>query len=82
VFRYSIGSDVASPAHPVPVSLSLFDLQGRTVKTLRSGRQAPGEYKVVWDTRDDQGRAVAGGVYYLRLVAGGSVRNTRVAVVR
>ena len=29
--------------------------------------RAPGNYRVHWDGRDDTGRAIAAGIYYMRL---------------
>ena len=51
-------------------TLAVFDLRGARVRTLASGRQAAGEHAVHWDGRDEGGRAVAPGVYLVRLDAG------------
>jgi hypothetical protein len=32
------------------VSLEIFDVQGRLIKTLANGRQAAGEYTFTWST--------------------------------
>ena len=58
------------------VELSVFNPVGARVRTLLSGRQAPGRYRLVWDGRDDSGREVAGGIYLARFTAG-DVRETR-----
>jgi flagellar hook assembly protein FlgD len=44
---------------------------GRRVRTLLSGMQEAGEYRLGWDGRDDHGSPAAAGVYYVRLMAGG-----------
>ena len=54
-----------------PVDLTIYSVTGRKVRSLLSGTQAAGEYRLTWDGRDDHGRGVAAGVYYIRLVAGG-----------
>jgi len=59
-----------------PVSLRIFSVDGRLVRTLVSGSQDAGYYRPVWDGRDDQGHAMSAGVFYARLVAG-RVRMTR-----
>jgi hypothetical protein len=51
------------------VSLTIYDVSGRVVKTLVSGVQSAGEKSVAWNGRDDTGQAVASGVYFYRLVA-------------
>jgi len=52
------------------VRLTIYNLSGQTVRRLASGRQVAGRHSVVWDGRDDAGRAVATGVYLARLEAG------------
>jgi hypothetical protein len=59
-----------------PVSLRIYSVDGRLVRTLVSGSQDAGYYRPVWDGRDDQGHAMSAGVFYARLVAG-RVRMTR-----
>ena len=56
---------------PVPVNISIFDLQGRRVRVLEDvALKPPGTYDLTWDTRDGQGRQVSMGVYFYRLQAG------------
>ncbi|MGQ0723255.1 MAG: FG-GAP-like repeat-containing protein [Candidatus Eiseniibacteriota bacterium] len=52
------------------VNLSLFDVTGRLVKTLVDRDLTPGRYEPGWDGRDDAGRTVSPGVYFVRLEAG------------
>lgn len=47
--------------------ITVYDLAGRQVKTLVSGAAAAGNFNLVWDLTDDQGRTVAPGVYIYRL---------------
>ena len=52
------------------VRLTVHDVAGRLVRTLAAdGIVAAGRHQVVWDGRDDAGRAVAAGVYLCRLEA-------------
>ena len=52
------------------VSIKVYDLSGRVVKTLINEPMQPGEYAVEWDGTNNSGEAVAGGVYIYRMVAG------------
>jgi flagellar hook assembly protein FlgD len=52
------------------VTLSVFDVAGRRVRTLVDGWMRAGPHSSRWDGRDDGGRAVASGVYFARLEAG------------
>lgn len=49
------------------VSLAVYDLLGRRVQTLVTGRQAAGIHTVQWDGRDARGRAAASGIYSYEL---------------
>ena len=62
------------------VSLRVYDVMGRTVRTLASGFQKAGFYSVSWDSRDSRGRQVPRGVYFYRLDAPG-FRSVKKAVV-
>ncbi|UCG42819.1 MAG: T9SS type A sorting domain-containing protein, partial [candidate division WOR-3 bacterium] len=53
------------------VSLQVFDPSGRVVRTLEHGRHAAGTYTTKWNGRDDAGRELARGIYFVRLEAGG-----------
>ena len=51
------------------VELTVYDTQGRRVRTLLSGATMPaGASAVDWDGRDDRGSQVGSGVYFYRLV--------------
>jgi subtilisin-like proprotein convertase family protein/type IV secretory pathway protease TraF len=49
------------------VTLRIYDLSGRLVRTLVDGRLPAAAHDAVWDGRDDSGRPVASGVYTSRL---------------
>ncbi|MFH1842242.1 MAG: FlgD immunoglobulin-like domain containing protein [bacterium] len=54
------------------VSLGVFDLRGRLVRTLyRASNPAAGEIRVTWRGDDDAGQQVAAGGYLVRLQADG-----------
>ena len=54
-----------------PVELSIFDAQGRQVRSLLAGEQPAGRATVSWDGRAEGGAAVAAGVYFVRFRAPG-----------
>lgn len=51
-----------------PVTLSIFDIRGRTVRILLDESLPAGRHRVVWNGRDGFGRPVSSGVYLYRLV--------------
>ncbi len=68
--------------HEGRVALAVFDLQGRQVRELVRGAFPGGERSVTWNGRDDQGRSVSSGIYFVRLEALGRTLVRRVAMVR
>ena len=58
------------------VRLEICNALGQSVRTLVDQVQPVGAYRVVWDARDQQGEAVAAGVYLTRLSYPGG-RQTR-----
>jgi len=49
------------------VTLAIYDVLGRKVKTLLDRHFQPGQYSVSWDGTDQWGRPVASGIYLYRL---------------
>lgn len=54
-----------------PLSIHVFSLAGRRIRTLVNEPLQPGYYDLAWDGLDDAGRAVAPGVYFAALTVGG-----------
>ncbi len=52
------------------VSLVIYDVSGRVVRTLAHDALGAGSHSRVWDGLDTAGRHAAAGVYFYRLVAG------------
>ena len=64
------------------MTLAVYDIHGRLVRTLVGRPLAAGSHAVVWDGYDAMGRAVASGVYVYRLVAKEGVVTRRMVLVR
>ncbi len=64
------------------VSLKIYNALGEEIRTLVSGREAAGEKTVVWDGRNDEGEAVASGVYIYRMSAGEFYQSRKMLLVR
>jgi hypothetical protein len=54
------------------LSLKIYDVQGRYVRTLASGSHRSGQYVVRWDGTDRRGMLVPAGTYFCRLEADGT----------
>jgi len=64
------------------VKLTITDVSGRQVRTLQDEAVRAGEHVQQWDGKNNQGSAVAAGVYFVRLQSTLGVKTQRVTVVR
>jgi hypothetical protein len=55
---------------PYAVSIKMYDMQGRVVRTLVNRPQGPGQYHVVWDGKSNTGRITSAGTFIMRVEAG------------
>ena len=63
---YTLGSDAQ-------VSLTIFDMQGRTVKSLVNASQTAGSHAAVWDGTNEAGVQVPSGSYIYQVSTGSEV---------
>jgi len=70
-----------SVPHSGFVQLALYDVRGRTVRTLVAEALEGGRHSVRWDGRDERGRALPARVYLARLVSAGKARWCKLALV-
>lgn len=52
---------------PVSTTLKIYNIRGQLVKTLVDEEKAPGNYKIIWDGKDNSGKEVASGIYFYQL---------------
>ncbi|MCH8303919.1 MAG: T9SS type A sorting domain-containing protein [Candidatus Marinimicrobia bacterium] len=79
--EFSLGQNYPNPFNPstsimydVPltsnVSLIIYDILGRNVRTLLNEQRNAGSYSVEWDGKNSNGLLVTSGIYFYRLEAG------------
>jgi hypothetical protein len=64
------------------VTIVIFDVQGRRVRTLVDDARNAGRHVLFWDGRNDAGKSVGSGIYYCRLSAGKNVQTKKLAILR
>jgi hypothetical protein len=64
------------------VNLAVYDVSGRLVSTLVSGRVGAGEHKVAWSGTDSRGRRVAPGIYVYRLETPDAIASRKMVFMR
>lgn len=73
--RWTLGADG-------PVTLQVYDANGRLVRTLVNTRQKAGRYETVWDGKADNGQIVASGIYFYRLKTAAGSSELKTVVTR
>ncbi len=83
--RYRLGASYPNPFNPavvIPldlaadaqaVSLTVYDVLGRRVRSVWQGPLGAGRHRFTWDGRDEAGRAGAAGVYIYKVEIDGQV---------
>lgn len=69
-------------AHDGPVTLAIYDLAGRRLRTLLHGERVAGPQHVRWDGRDAAGVPTPAGLYFARLELGRRTLTRRIALTR
>ena len=61
--------------------LLIADATGARVRRIGTGRYTPGMHRLHWDGRDDRGRRLPSGTYFVRLRTATGVRQQRRVIV-
>ncbi|UCG52428.1 MAG: T9SS type A sorting domain-containing protein [Candidatus Latescibacterota bacterium] len=64
------------------VTLSIYDIAGRRIKTLVDRTMERGLKRAVWDGRDTYGNPVSSGVYFYRVKGGGAVAIGKILLLK
>jgi len=74
-FRY----DLPENSH---VTITIYDMLGREVKTLINQTQDAGFKSVIWDATNDYGKPVSAGVYLYKIQAGEFVQTRKMVLLK
>ena len=67
---------------PGNVRVVIYDVTGHQVKVLASDYLVAGPYSRIWQGRDESGRQVSSGAYYVRLEVGGRVDHQKIMLLK
>jgi flagellar hook assembly protein FlgD len=65
-----------------PVTLVIYDIQGREVRRLLDSDIEAGSHSVIWDGYDNSNEHVASGIYFYRLISDGASQTNRMTLLR
>jgi len=77
-----ISFDIPVELDGADFSLIIYDIRGRMVRRLQTGSAGPGENRVAWNGRSDNGTRAVSGLYLYRLVVGGDVQTKRMVLLK
>ncbi|MEW6051264.1 MAG: C25 family cysteine peptidase [Candidatus Zixiibacteriota bacterium] len=91
--RFSLAQNYPNPFNPSTVisyelprasqvTLTVYNLLGQVVQTLRTGSETAGQHQIVWNARDGEGREFSSGTYFYRLEADGFSQTRKMMLVR
>jgi hypothetical protein len=93
LYAFVLGQNYPNPFNPTttigftldrntPVTLSIYDVSGKLVRTLVEEQLPVGQYQRSWHGRDNNGQPVATGVYFYRLVAGERTETRKMVLLK
>jgi hypothetical protein len=79
-FRYqtTVAFSLAEKAY---VRVAVYDLAGRRVRTLVNGELDADRYEISWNGRDQKGRELASGVYFVRFEGGPATLSRKIVLL-
>ena len=91
--KYALRNNYPNPFNPMTtieydlpeesvVTLTIYDITGRTVAKLVDRKIPAGFYKAIWDGRNSRGQLVSSGVYLYRIHAGSFNQTKKMIFIR
>jgi len=91
--QFALGKNYPNPFNPSTrinysigerglVTLEVFDILGRQVRTLVNEVEAAGSYQIVWDGKTAESKPVGSGVYFYRLRSGNLSKTERMVLLK
>ncbi len=67
-------------AEKTEVSIFIFNLLGRKIRTLVDEVNGPGSFEIAWDGKDERGRIAPSGIYFMQMRVGEVIQLKKVAL--
>lgn len=91
--KFSLSQNYPNPFNPATtidyyinkgdnVKLNIYDSLGKLVKNLVDEYIQPGEYKVVWDGRNNNGMRVSSGIYFYQIITENFVGSKKMILLK
>ena len=91
--EFSLSANYPNPFNPTTtidysiatagdVSIVVYDMMGREVKSLVADFSTPGSYSVVWDATNNEGLSVSAGMYVYKMISSDFVEVNKMLLVK
>ncbi len=77
-FRHTSAVELVLPERAREARVEVFDLAGRSIRSLVAGSLEPGTHRWTWDGRTNQGERVRAGIYLIRATVGDRTLSRRI----
>jgi flagellar hook capping protein FlgD len=64
------------------VSIKIFDLSGRSITTIAGGQLQPGDHQFIWNGKNEKGKDLNTGIYFLRIETEDQIETRKIIMVR
>ncbi|HQU74389.1 MAG: T9SS type A sorting domain-containing protein [Calditrichaeota bacterium] len=81
-FNPETGFAITLPGRAATIAVKVYDLHGRLVNTLFEGSLNAGSHRFTWSGADQDGRAVASGIYFIRAQSQNTARTRRAVLIK
>ena len=58
--------------------ISIYSYLGKLVKTIKSDNLSEGNHKIIWNAADSNGKKVSGGIYFVKVKSGNTIRTAKI----
>jgi hypothetical protein len=64
------------------MEISVYDIQGKKVRSLYSGRMDRDTHSIIWNGKEDAGKSVPSGLYFISFKNGSHIETRKISLVR
>jgi hypothetical protein len=64
------------------IHVTIYDLSGKVIKSFEYEQKNPGQHQLIWDTKNNNGDAVATGLYFVSLSSENRTTNKKVLYLK
>ncbi len=64
------------------VTINIFDIQGRLIRSFPNGVKQSGNHSLVWDSRNNSGNTVASGTYFCQVLFNKNALVTKLLLIK